>query len=117
MQFGEPIPEDVLTECIEQSARTDCMLVIGTSASVYPAAGFPLEVLARGGVVIEVNPHESELTPQATLCLRGPAGAVTGRLREHVESLAGATRAVPILDGPESRDEREGREARESAHG
>lgn len=95
VQFGEPIPEDVLADCIEQAARTDCMLVIGTSASVYPAAGFPLEVLARDGVVIEVNPHESDLTPHATLALRGPAGTVTERLRERVESLAGSTAEVP----------------------
>lgn len=90
VQFGEPIPEDVLSRCVEESARADCMLVIGTSASVYPAAGFPLEVLARGEPVIEVNPHESDLTPLATLSLRGPAGAILERLCERVEALCDA---------------------------
>jgi NAD-dependent deacetylase len=111
VQFGEPIPEDVLAECVEQSALADCMLVIGTSASVYPAAGLPLEVLARDGAVIEVNPHESDLTPHATLCLRGPAGAVTERLRERVESLAGSTSERPVGERQQSR------RGRESAHG
>ena len=56
------------------------MLVVGTSATVFPAAEFPLEVLRRGGSVIEVNPHESDLTPLASLSLRGPGGAVLLRL-------------------------------------
>ncbi len=86
VQFGEPIPEDVLAGCTEQAARADCMLVVGTSATVYPAAAFPLEVAARGGDLIEVNPFESDLTPVATLSLRGPAGAVASRLRERIDA-------------------------------
>ncbi len=41
VQFGEPIPPDVLRGCFEQVAKADCMLVAGTSATVYPAAEFP----------------------------------------------------------------------------
>lgn len=76
VQFGEPIPADVLRRCYEESERADCMLVVGTTGTVYPAAELPLEVLRRGGSVVEVNPFESELTPVATLSLRGPGGAV-----------------------------------------
>src|SRR5271168_4587722 len=36
--FGEPIPRDVLADCVEHSARADLALVAGTSATVYPAA-------------------------------------------------------------------------------
>jgi NAD-dependent deacetylase len=56
------------------------MIVAGTSATVYPAAEFPFEVLRRGGSVVEVNPCESELSAVATLSLRGPGGAVLARL-------------------------------------
>ena len=49
VQFGEPIPADVLRRCHQVVERADCMLVVGTSATVYPAAEFPLEVLRRGG--------------------------------------------------------------------
>ena len=38
------------------------MIVAGTSATVYPAAQFPLDVYQRGGDLIEVNPYPSELT-------------------------------------------------------
>jgi NAD-dependent deacetylase len=84
VQFGEPIPPDVLQRCFAEVERADCMLVVGTTGTVYPAAEFPFEVLRRRGVVVEVNPHESELTPAATLSLRGPGGAVLERLLHHV---------------------------------
>ena len=74
----------MLRECLAESRRADCMLVIGTSATVYPAAGFPLEVAERGGEVIEVNPLPSDLSPVASLSLRGPAGSVTSRLQHHL---------------------------------
>ncbi len=80
VHFGEPIPPDVLRGCFEAVEAADCMIVAGTSATVFPAAEFPLEVLRRGGKVVEVNPHESELTAVATLSLRGPGGAVLARL-------------------------------------
>jgi len=80
VQFGEPIPADVLRRCYTEIEQADCMLVVGTSATVYPAAEFPHEVLRRKGSVIEVNPEETELTPLATLSLRGPAGALLARI-------------------------------------
>jgi NAD-dependent deacetylase len=86
--FGEPIPADVLRACFQAVASADCMLVAGTSATVYPAAEFPYEVLRAGGVVIEVNPDESELTQAATISLRGPGGPVLTRLLEHAAALA-----------------------------
>jgi NAD-dependent deacetylase len=90
VQFGEPIPPAVLQRCFEAVEACDCMLVAGTSATVFPAADFPVEVLRRGGAVIEVNPYESDLTPLATLSLRGTGGAVLERLVEHARSLRAA---------------------------
>ena len=89
VHFGEPIPPRVLRRCGEETERADCMLVIGTTATVYPAAEFPFQVLRRGGSVIEINPYESELTPAATLSLRGPGGAVLERLLRAVRSRIG----------------------------
>jgi NAD-dependent deacetylase len=74
VSFGEPIPPDVLLQCQEASDPCDCMLVVGTSATVYPAAEFPLSVRRRGGHLIEVNPYESEISPLCSVCLRAPAG-------------------------------------------
>jgi NAD-dependent deacetylase len=73
VSFGEPIPEDVLARCYEESERADCILVVGTSATVYPAAHFPVLVRDAGGCIIEVNPYETELTPSAAVVVRAPA--------------------------------------------
>jgi NAD-dependent deacetylase len=90
VQFGEPIPPDVLRRCYAEVERSDCMLVIGTSATVYPAADFPMEVLRRGGCVIEINPTDTDFTASATESLRGPAGALLSRLLDLTKSEAGA---------------------------
>ena len=94
MQFGEPIPPDVLRRCMDAVADADCMLLVGTSGTVYPAAEFPIEVLRNGGRLIEVNPYASELSELATLSLRGPAGAVLQRLLHHASAAAEPGRAA-----------------------
>ena len=82
--FGEPIPEDVLARSTDEVGRADCMLVAGTSATVYPAAGFPLEVVRGGGSLIEINPEPTDLTPLAAVHLCGPGGPLLARLVERV---------------------------------
>jgi len=74
VMFGEPIPRDALDDCINQSQMCDCMLLVGTSAVVYPAAQFPVDVKSAGGSLIEVNPNETPLTGLCDVVLRGPAG-------------------------------------------
>ena len=80
VSFGEPIPPDVLATCHRETQHCDCMLVAGTSATVYPAAWFPIQVRERGGTLIEVNLYESELTPMCTVSLRGKAAELLARL-------------------------------------
>jgi NAD-dependent deacetylase len=87
VSFGEPIPRDVLQQCMEHSARSDLVIVAGTSATVYPAAGFALEVKERGGALIEANLYESEITPICDVSLRGPTGEVLPRLTAAVSEL------------------------------
>jgi NAD-dependent deacetylase len=85
--FGEPIPRDVLGECVDQAARADLVIVAGTSATVYPAAGFAIEVKQRGGVLIEANLYESEISGICDFSLRGPTGEVLPRLTATVAEL------------------------------
>ncbi len=93
VQFGEPIPPDVLQACLEESQRADCCLVAGTSATVYPAAQIPLDVLARGGQLVEANLYESEITHACAVSLRGPGAATLERLVETTSKMrpTGAT--------------------------
>lgn len=89
VSFGEPIPPDVLQRCYEVAEQCDCMIVAGTSATVYPAAQFPLSVRESGGVLIEVNPYESELTSLCEISIRAPAGEALPRLVARVTELVG----------------------------
>jgi len=90
VMFGEPIPRDALDECIRQTRMCTCMLLVGTSAVVYPAAGFPQDVKMSGGRLIEVNPNETPLTPLCDIILRAPAGTSLPLLVERVRQLAAA---------------------------
>lgn len=87
VSFGEPIPPDALEKCFSETQLCDCMIVAGTSATVYPAASFPLAVRNKGGTLIEVNLYESELTPLCALSLRGQSGEVLKKLVEVVKEL------------------------------
>ncbi len=87
VSFGEPIPVDVLERCFAETQLCDCMVVAGTSATVYPAASFPVLVREKGGSLIEINPYPSEITPLCQVSLRGLSGEVLARLVEEVRKL------------------------------
>ena len=87
VSFGEPIPPDVLEVCHRETQRCDCMLVAGTSATVYPAAWFPIQVQEKGGHLIEVNLCESDLTPLCTVSLRGKSGEILPQLVHAMQEL------------------------------
>ena len=89
VMFGEPIPEYVLKECFYQTNQSDCILVIGTSATVYPAANFPERVKNNGGLVIEANPNETTLSNYADHVLRGPTGKILPMLARKASELLG----------------------------
>lgn len=74
VMFGEPIPEAVLNACHNQARRSDVMVIVGTSAVVYPAAELPLVAKRAGAALIEINPDETPLTARCDIVLRGLAG-------------------------------------------
>lgn len=80
VMFGEPIPPATLDACYEAARRCDCMLIIGTSAVVYPAADLPVLSRRRGAALIEVNPDETPLTSHCRIVLRGAAGLILPRI-------------------------------------
>jgi NAD-dependent deacetylase len=64
------------------------MLLVGTSAVVYPAAGFPIDVKRSGGTLIEINPNETPLTEMSDIVVRAPAGESLPRIVEELKALA-----------------------------
>ena len=80
VMFGEPIPPDVLEACREAAERCDCMLLVGTSGTVNPAARLPLIAKERGATLIEVNPEATPLTAWCDVILTGAADAILPQL-------------------------------------
>lgn len=72
--FGELLPADVLAEATAAAQHCDVLIVVGTSAVVYPAAGLLHEAAAAGARIIEVNPEESALAALAAVAVRLPSG-------------------------------------------
>jgi NAD-dependent deacetylase len=74
--FGEALPPGTW-EAAEQAVReAEVLLVVGTSAVVYPAAGLIPLAQACGARVIEVNPEETPMSARLDCSLRGPAGVI-----------------------------------------
>ncbi len=58
--FGEDVRD--LEKAAEVMNRCGALLVVGTSASVYPAAGLPALVKQQGGLIFEFNTEKTALT-------------------------------------------------------
>ncbi len=78
--FGEVLHGPTLEDAFHRAREADVCLVVGTSSLVYPAASLPWHTRAEGGVLIEVNPRETALTPEADLVLQGSAGEIIPQL-------------------------------------
>lgn len=74
VMFGEPVPKDVMEQSRAVMDRADCVLAIGTSATVRPASGLMWIAESRGATVIEINPVDTKLTPIADHAVRATAG-------------------------------------------
>jgi NAD-dependent deacetylase len=72
--FGEMLPEGALDLAYARLATCDALLVVGTSGTVHPAAGFPSFAKQCGARVIEINPEPTELTADADVFITSTAG-------------------------------------------
>ena len=79
--FGEMIPVQALNRSHQLSASCDVMLVIGTSATVQPAATMPVIAKDNGAIIIEINPEPTPLTARISdLPLLGGAASILPQL-------------------------------------
>ena len=78
--FGEALPGSTWQRAEALCRRLDCLLVIGTSATVYPAAGLIELARAHGSRVIVVDPNPGAAGSQADIFLAGAAGVIVPAL-------------------------------------
>jgi NAD-dependent deacetylase len=85
--FGEPLPQGPWQHAVEATEAADVLVVVGTSAIVYPAAGLPELALARGTAVIEVNPEPTPLSGSVTASVRDTASHALPQLLQRLPAL------------------------------
>jgi len=78
--FGETLPMDVWEQAHETCSTCDVLLVIGTSAVVYPAARLIAVAKDAGAQVIVVNTQPSEASTLADIELIGSAASIIPQL-------------------------------------
>jgi NAD-dependent deacetylase len=78
--FGEGLPPAVWDNAEKAARNADLLLVVGTSAVVYPAASLVPIAARAGATVVEINPGETPLSAAVAHSLRGPAGEILPRV-------------------------------------
>ena len=81
--FHEALPDDVWWNAQEAAGECDVLLVVGTSAVVYPAASLiPIakRTQSPGATVIECNLTRTEASTLADVGLYGPSGVTLPKL-------------------------------------
>jgi NAD-dependent deacetylase len=78
--FGEPLPRPEWEQASAASGQAQVMLVVGTSAVVYPAAGLTGLARAAGAKLAIINPGERPLDSAADWVFRGTGGDTLPRL-------------------------------------
>ena len=73
--FGEPLPGAVWRESEAAAARAEVILVVGTSAVVYPAAALATHYNGRA-YVAEINPERTAISDRVDCVLHGTAAAI-----------------------------------------
>jgi NAD-dependent deacetylase len=68
--YGERLPMKERREAEAELQKTDLLLVLGTSLTVFPAADLPRTVLRREGRIVIVNNQDTALDENAILRLR-----------------------------------------------
>lgn len=78
--FGEMLDESVVDAATAALTTCDTLLVIGTSGTVYPVAGFPAMAKEHGVFIVEVNAEPTPITPLADVSLLGRASEILPQL-------------------------------------
>jgi NAD-dependent deacetylase len=84
--FGEPIPWEAQRASLKESKSCAAVLVVGTSAVVYPAASIPVMAKEAGATIIEINMEPTPLTDQISdYLICGSAGEIVPAIVEEIK--------------------------------
>jgi NAD-dependent deacetylase len=84
ISFGQALVEADVDRAMVYATECDVCLAVGSTLSVWPAAGVPLHAARTGGRLVIVNDGETDLDIAASAVIRGRAGSVLPQLVEAV---------------------------------
>jgi NAD-dependent deacetylase len=82
--FGEQLPYNVVQQSQQLFARSDLVLVVGSSLEVTPAALFPIDALNAGARLIIINHEATYLDERADVIFHQEVAVVLPRLADEV---------------------------------
>lgn len=82
ISFGQAMPEREMRLAEAASGMCDLFLAIGSSLTVYPAAGLPILARRQGAKLVILNRDETELDPIAHLVINDEIGPTLSRLMD-----------------------------------
>ncbi len=77
--YGEGLPEEAVRKSIAAISKADCLIVGGTSLSVYPAASYIRYFRGKHLIVINKEPIQVQLNPDTDIAVIGSLGEVFGQ--------------------------------------
>jgi NAD-dependent deacetylase len=86
--FGEMIPQQAYQKSVEEAARSEVFIVVGSTGEVVPASLIPQMARENGVRIIEINPNVSYFTHSITdIFLQGKATAVMNSLLDQISKM------------------------------
>ncbi len=76
ISFGQALIEADVDRAMEVAERCDVCLAVGSTLSVWPAAGVPLAAARRGARLVIVNDGQTDLDEAASARIQGRSGEV-----------------------------------------
>jgi NAD-dependent deacetylase len=81
--FGESLAPGDVAAAVD-ACGCDVFVTVGTSAIVYPAAGFVHEARGRGAFTVEINAEPTPVSPAVDLAIQGRAEEILPRLDDRL---------------------------------
>ena len=75
ISFGQMMPEEPMQRAEEETLACDLFIVLGSSLTVYPAAGFPQMAYHNGAKLVIVNQQDTDLDSVADVVIQQGIGA------------------------------------------
>jgi len=82
ISFGQRLLDQDVDAAMSEAARCDACLAVGSTLSVWPAAGVPAQSVRNGAPLVIVNDGPTDLDDAATVIISGRAGEVLPRVVE-----------------------------------